>query len=200
MENVIIQVAENNSEHMEATGLVLTVRHALGRESDITVGFPGTPNERRRMATGDALLYETLSGTFDIRVLTQNSNWVRFLVTHISPRPGIGGAFVTSDPNNAPFTQQELEKIALSIDQVKIEIGAQSEILPEQIALIHKKLDEIKDASTRLGRKDWINYSAGAITSTCASAAFAPDVTMKIYSALNSAFSWLFSNALLLLQ
>ena len=167
---------------------------------DITVGFPGTPNERRRMFTGDAMLYETLAGTFDIRVLTQNANWVRFLVTHISPRPGIGGAFVTSDPSNAPFTQQELEKIALSVDQVKDEVSAQSEMLPEQIALIHKKLDEIKDASTRLGRKDWTNYVAGAITSTCASAAFAPDVTVRIYSALNSAFSWLFSNALQLLQ
>jgi len=200
MNEEIIEVSENDSVRMETTGLVLTVRHTFGKESDITVGFPGMPNETRRVFTGDALLYETLSGTFEIRVLTQNNSRVRFLVTHISPRPGIAGAFVTSDPNNAPFTQEELEKIAHSVEQVKSAISAQSGMLPEQIALVHKKLDEIKDASTRLGRKDWINYVAGVITSTCASAAFAPEVTMRIYSSLNSAFSWFFSNALQLLQ
>ena len=36
MDKAIIQVTENNSEHMETTGLVLTVRHAFGKESDIT--------------------------------------------------------------------------------------------------------------------------------------------------------------------
>lgn len=196
----IIEVRANDSEHMDSTGLVLTVRLALGSESDIVVGFPGLPNEKRRVYTGDALLYETPMGTFDIRVLSQSSAKVRFLVTQLSPTPSIAGAFSSADPNNTRFSSAELEQIALSIEDVKEKLSSQPAIHPEQIDLIHKKLDEIRDASTRLGRKDWINYTAGAITSACASAAFAPDVTKSIFLALNSAFSWLFSSAILLLK
>jgi len=200
MNNEIIEVRANDSEHMDSTGLVLTVRIAFGSESDIVVGFPGLPNENRRVYTGDALLYETPMGTFDIRVLNQSSAKVRFLVTQLSPTPSIAGAFISSDPGNTKFSSEELERIASSLKEAEAIIGSQPNILPEQIALIHKKLDEIKDASTRLGRKDWINYTAGAITSTCASAAFAPEVTKSIFLTLNSAFSWLFSSAVFLLK
>ncbi|RUQ15045.1 hypothetical protein CX648_14080 [Aeromonas dhakensis] len=185
---------------MDSTGLVLTVRFAFGNESDIVVGFPGLPNEKRRVYTGDALLYETPMGTFDIRVLSQSRDKVRFLVTQLSPVPSIAGAFSSADPGNAPFSPLELEKIALSLEAVMEEMSSQPAIQPEQIALIHKKLDEIGEAATRLGRKDWINYAAGAITSACASAAFAPDVTKSIFLSLNSAFSWLFSSVVLLLK
>jgi len=185
---------------MDSSGLVLTVRQAFGSESDVVVGFPGLPNEKRRLFTGDALLYETPMGTYEIRVLSQNSIQVRFLVTQLSPTPSIAGAFSSADPSNTQFSAEELQKIALSFEEVKVKVSSQPEIQPEQIELIHKKLDEIKDAATRLGRKDWINYAAGAITSACASAAFAPDVTKGIFLTLNAAFSWLFSSALLLLK
>jgi hypothetical protein len=194
--NESIRVNENDSGLSES-GIILTVRHTFGKESDIVVGFPGLPNENRRVATGDAVLYETpSSGTYEVRVISQNSGSVVFLVTRISPRLGISGAFVTTDPNNSPFTADELSNISISIQNVKNELNSQIAILPEQVALIHKKLDEIEVAATRLGRKDWINYVTGAITSTCASAAFAPDVTKSVFVTINKAFSWLFSNAL----
>lgn len=194
-----VEVEENASVHMKAYGLVLTVRNALGRESDVMVGYPGLPNAKSRMHTGDALLYETVGGIFEVRVLTQNGSRVSFMVTHISPRPGIAGAFVTTDPNNAPFSDQELVRVADSIDQAKLALSANVDMRAEQIALIHTKLDEIKDASTRLGRKDWISYVAGAITSTCVSAAFAPEAAKNVYAAVSGAFAWLFGNAVHLL-
>ncbi len=200
MNKEIIEVRASDSEHMDSTGLVLTVRIAFGSESDIVVGFPGLPNENRRVYTGDALLYETPMGTFDIRVLSQSSAKVRFLVTHLSPTPSIAGAFISSGPGNTQFSSEELERIASSLEEAKATIGSQPNIQSEQVALIYKKLDEIKEASTRLGRKDWINYTAGAITSACASAAFAPDVTKSIFLTLNSAFSWLFSSAMFMLK
>ena len=200
MNKEIIEVGANDSEHMDSTGLVLTVRTAFGSESDIVVGFPGLPNEKRRVYTGDALLYETPMGTFDVRVLSQSSAKVRFLVTQLSPTPSIAGAFSSSDPSNIQFSPPELERIALSLEAVKEKVSSQPGIQPEQIALVHKKLDEIGEAATRLGRKDWINYAAGAITSACASAAFAPEVTKSIFLSLNSAFSWLFSGVMLLLK
>lgn len=200
MNKEIIEVGANDSEHMDSTGLILTVRTTFGSESDIVVGYPGLPCERRRVYTGDALLYETPMGTFDIRVLSQNSARVRFLVTQLSPIPSIAGAFSSTDPSNTQFSPLELERLALSLEAVKERVSSQPTIQPEQISLIHKKLDEIGEAATRLGRKDWINYAAGAITSACASAAFAPEVTKGIFLSLNSAFSWLFSSAILLLK
>lgn len=200
MNKEIIEVGANDSKHMDSTGLVLTVRIAFGNESEIVVGFPGLPNEKRRVYTGDALLYETPMGTFDVRVLSQSSTKVRFLVTQLSPTPSIAGAFSSSDPSNVQFSPPELEKIALSLEAVKEKVSSQLGIQPEQIALVYKKLDEIGEAATRLGRKDWINYAAGAITSACASAAFAPEVTKNIFLSLNSAFSWLFSGAMLFLK
>ncbi len=200
MNKETIEVLANDSKHMDSSGLVVTVRFASSSESEIVVGFPGLPNEKRRVYTGDALLYETPMGTFDIRVLSQSSSKVRFLVTQLSPTPSIAGAFSSTDPGNTQFSSEELKRIASSLEEVKAKIGSQPMIQPEQIALINKKLDEISDASTRLGRKDWINYTAGAITSACASAAFAPDVTKGIFLSLKAAFFWLFSSAMLLLK
>ena len=200
MKTQTIEVLGNNSGQLDSMGLILTVRNALGNESDIVVGFPGLTNATRRAYTGDALLYETPVGTFDIRILYQNSTKVRFLVTQLSPTPGIGAAFDFSDPTNRQFTPEERERIASSLENAKLELASTPTISRAQIDLIHQKLDEIKEASTRLGRKDWINYTIGALTSMCSSAAFAPDVTKNIFPSVNSAFSWLFANALLLIN
>lgn len=200
MNKEIITVGNNNSEYMDSAGLVLTVRIAFGKESEVVVGFPGLPNAQQRLHTGDALLYETPTGTYDIRVLSQNGIEVRFLVTQLSPNPSIAGSFSSADPSNTQFSAEELKKITLSLEGVKAKISSLPKIQPEQIVLIYKKLDEINDAANRLGRKDWINYAAGAITSTCASAAFAPDVTKNVFLSLNAAFSWLFNNAILFLK
>lgn len=199
MNSQTIEVPENNSTQLESFGLILTVRQAFGKESDVVVGFPGLPNETRRLHTGDVILYEARSGTFDIRVLKQNSATVRFLVTKLSPT-NIAGAFNAIHPGNSLFSAEELERVALSLENAKAKISANPAIKPEQIELINKKLDELKDASTRLGRKDWIAYAAGTISSTCVSAAFTPGVTKSIFESLNVAFSWTFTSALLMLQ
>jgi hypothetical protein len=200
MHKVYIDVNKNDSEQIDSTDLVLTVRTAFGSESDIVVGYPGLQNEKRRLYTGDAILYETPAGTFDIRIKTQTTEKVCFLVTHLSPIPSIAGAFSSTDPSNTQFSASELNRIKTSIEDVKAELSSQIEIPPEQIAFINRKLDEIIEASTRLGRKDWINYTAGLLTSTCVSAAFTPGLTKSIFLTINSAFHWLFSGAMLFLK
>ena len=72
------------------------------------------------------------------------------------------------------------------------------DLKPEQIKLLSRKLDEIKAASTRMGRKDWVNYVAGTITAVCITAAFAPDQTQRIFSSINTALSWFFASGVLL--
>jgi hypothetical protein len=200
MNSETVKILNNKSVRLKESGLILTVRSAGSRGSTVVIGYPGLPNETWNAETGDALLFETpTAGLYEVRVFSQNSGEVEFFVTQVSPRPGIAGAFVTSEPSNSPFTHEELDRISASLSEVKDSLKSQAVLLPEELALIEKKLDEIESASRRLGRKDWINYAAGAITSTCASAAFAPEVAKSIFLSLNSAFSWLFHHALLLL-
>ena len=200
MKSIEIEINDANSKHLESSNLIISARNCMGSQSVIVVGFPGLPNEERKLHTGDAILYETPNGTYEVRVLSQNSLSVRFLITQITPMPSIAGAFNTDDPSNTPFSEQELQRISSSIEEVKSEISTNPTIQPEQIELVLSKLDEIKDAAQRLGRKDFITFTAGAITSTCISAAFSPAVTKSILLAINSKFSWLFTSAMLLLK
>ncbi|AZF22433.1 hypothetical protein [Pseudomonas sp. R3-52-08] len=200
MEKLYVDVEKNNSTEVGSTELMLSVRTAFGAESDVVVGYSGLNNQKYRLHTGDAVLYETPAGTFDIRVITQTQDKVKFRVTLLSPTLSIAGAFSSKDTNNTAFSESELDKIKASFEQVKTELTSRKDIAQEQIALINEKLDEIVEASHRLGRKDWINYAAGLLTSTCVSAAFTPGLIKTLFLTVNSAFSWLFGGALLLLE
>jgi hypothetical protein len=139
-------------------------------------------------------------GIIEVRATDIFPSRVQFLLTQVSPRSGFAAGAVDDDPNNAPFDGAELQKIAESISSVKAELRRNGRLMPEQLALVSRKLDEIQAAAGRMGRKDWITYVAGALTSTCISAAFAPEVTKSIFLALNAAFSWLFASGALLIQ
>lgn len=197
MDSEEIKVSANHSARLDSSGLILSVRQIHEYECELVVGYPGLPNATHLVQTGDAILYETpSSGMFEVRVLTFSYVDVTFLVTHISPHGGLAAAFVTSDPNNTPFTPEEAERISQSIDTIKNDLLEQALLQPDQLDLISRKLDEIQEASKRLGRKDWINYAAGMITSVCVSAAFSQETTKSIFVSLNAAFTWLFGNIL----
>ena len=124
---------------------------------------------------------------------------VEFLVTQVAPTIGLLAGGVNDDPNNSPFTEAELRRVRESLELLKIQIRQSASLVPEQFDLLSRKIDEIQLASERMGRKDWVNYVAGSLTSLCISAAFAPDVTRQIFTAANAAFTWLFSSGILLL-
>ncbi len=200
MEKIQIEVSENDSEEVGSTPLYLCVQTARGKNCDVIIGYPGLDSKDCTLSTGGAILYETPTGTFHIRVKTQNYEKVNFVVTLLSPTPSIAGAFNSTDPSNTEFSELERAKIRSSFEKVKVELRSRHDIAQEQIELINKKLDDILEASDRLGRKDWINYAAGLLTSTCVSAAFTPAVTETIFLTINSAFGWLFSGAILRLM
>lgn len=200
MKHSTIAIRENSSEKVDFSRLIVSVRQTFGSRCEIVVGYPGLPNVVQEMRTGDALLFETpTDGVLEVRAMAMNSIQVELLVSQVSPRLGIVGGFVDDDPNNSPFTPAELNRITESIKDLKIGLGRRSEIAPEQLGLITRKLDEIQAASQRLGRKDWINHVAGTLTAMCVSAAFAPEVSKTIFRSVGSAFAWLFTNALIFL-
>ncbi|MFA5877742.1 MAG: hypothetical protein WC880_05305 [Candidatus Paceibacterota bacterium] len=200
MKQSIIVIKEKNSARTDIANLIVSVRIIYPNHFEIVVGSPGLRNVVADMNIGDAVLFETPNdGILEVRALSMDALKVELLVSQVSPRLGIVGALVDEDPNNSPFTSDELVHITQSITSVALELGQRSDIVPEQLELINRKLSEIEAASQRLGRKDWINYVAGTLTSMCVSAAFAPDVSKAIFQSVGSAFSWLFSNALRLL-
>ncbi|MDO9633393.1 MAG: hypothetical protein Q7I92_15965, partial [Humidesulfovibrio sp.] len=101
--------------------------------------------------------------------------------------------FVTEDQTNAPFTSTELEQISESIEEAKKQVHLISGISNEQAELILNKLDEMKNASNRLGRKDWANFVGGLLTNVAVAAAFTPAITKELFSIVNNAFTWFFS-------
>ncbi len=197
-ETYVVEV--NSSAKVKLGNLVLSVRKSNFDKVELVVGHPGLPNIDKALRIGEAVLFETPDdGILEVRALATNHNRAELLVSQVSPRLGIAGGLVIEDPNNSPFTPSELIRIADSLKSIGVTIRRRSDVAPEQLELIQRKLDEMEAASRRLGRKDWITYVAGTLTSICVSAAFAPDVSKALFQSANSALSWLFYNALQLL-
>jgi hypothetical protein len=193
-------VMSRDSTQSELGHLIITLRHTDGDVARIIVGRPGMPNVVKDLRLGNAVLFETPDeGTFEVRVLTLTSNYAIVLVTRVSPHLGILAGLTDIDPNNLPFASIEIEQIASSIDNIKRKI-LHMDIEPEKLDLISRKLDEIQEASHRLGRKDWINYVIGALTSSMMTAALNSEAASAIFKIANENLSWLFHQALQLLQ
>lgn len=201
MKQSVIVVRENSSERLDFANLILSVRTTYGSKSEVVVGCPGLPNVVDEVKIGDAILFETYNdGVFEFRALSMDAHQIQLLISQISPRLGIVGGFVDDDQSNTPFTSMELDKVAASIKHLQDDIKQIQNVTPEQLKLIDRKLKDMQDASQRLGRKDWINYVAGTLTTMCVSAAFAPETSKALFKAVDSAFRWLFDNALILLS
>jgi hypothetical protein len=193
-------VHEHNSAHVKLGGLIISARRTSSERVDIVVGRPGLPNVEKSLKTGEAVLFETPdTGLFEVRLLAGYATQAEFLVSQISPRPGIAGGLVDQDASNSAFTPAELAKIAESLDRIRLELSARSDVTPEQLDLISRKLDEMQTASERLGRKDWMNYAVGTLTSLAITAAFDREVARALFQAAGTALSWLFGAPLQLL-
>jgi hypothetical protein len=68
-----------------------------------------------------------------------------------------------TDVDNAPFSPDEQAAISLQIDEIKWQARQIGELSAEQIAGIDQKLEYLKEASERVGQKDWriILYGLG---------------------------------------
>ncbi len=202
MKQTSLTIRANRSGSPEFSKLVISVRSTSPESGCVTViGYPGSPNVVENMFNGDAALFETVEdGIFEVRAIAVDYSEVEFLITHISPRSGFAAGFIDEDPANLPFSDEERGRISDSIADLKRRLREESKISSEQFDLLGRKLDEIQSASERLGRKDWINYTAGTLTSVCIGASFAPDTTRQIFHAVSAAFAWLFTHAQILLQ
>jgi hypothetical protein len=106
MKQSLVKLAERNSVKLSFANAIISLRRTSGDTCEVAVGCPGLPNVVRKMLTGDAILFETPEhGIIEFRVMSQTAIDAEFLVTQVSPKPGIAGAFITDDPNNTSFSQ-----------------------------------------------------------------------------------------------
>ena len=208
MDQVVLVAFERNSVRTELGGLVVSVPEIRADHADLAVGRPGLPNIERTLRVGGMVLFETPDdGVFEVRLTatrTQDTHpWSKqavLLISRVSPRLGITGGFVEIDPSNDPFTPDELGRIGRSLDDVRAEMKKSSDETTEQLDLVLRKLDEIQTAASRLGRKDWLGFLVGSLTSLVVKAALAPAASKTLFLAASSALAWLVGGALRLLE
>jgi len=194
-----LTIEERTSLQSEQTGLIISAVHTSSINSEIVVGRPGLHNLEATLALGGVALFETPEGIFEIRVLATSAYRVDLLVTKISPRPGIAAGFVDQDPENIPFLPEERARISASINEIQTAMLGRADIKSEQMDYLSERLEEMSQASERLGRKDWINYAIGTLTSIVITAAFDPPAAKALLHIAGDALTWVFGTGLRLL-
>lgn len=181
-------------------GLVLSNRGSDSETVDMVIGSPGLPNVDKALYLGDAILFETLAeGLLEVRILSLDYKAVEVLVTRISPRLGMTAGLAPESEANTYFSKDELSEIKLRAADIVVGLTARTDVTKEQLNLVQRAIEDVVDASNRLGRKDWIMLVAGTFTNIVVGAAFAPEATKALFQLAQKSFGWVFQNALRLL-
>jgi hypothetical protein len=96
------------------------------------------------------------------------------------------------DLENTPFTDTERQRIGTSLDALRAEIVKTQRLSAEQAKALGAAVADLKAASERLGRKDWLLFMYGTIMSVAVSAAFAPEQARCLWQVASHALAWVF--------
>jgi hypothetical protein len=107
-------------------------------------------------------------------VLAELDEWaseVKYVNEHadlwaeLEATPRVLAAAQAADASNAPFTADEQAEIFKRIDEITEAAQEKFALTDEQSAAVNETLHEVKEAVTRVGRKDWIMLANGALLS-----------------------------------
>jgi hypothetical protein len=84
------------------------------------------------------------------------------------------------DLSNTPFTSAERAEIAQHLQEIKDYLKESHAVSAEQFARIEARLDEVKEASRRVGRKDWLLLFVGILFTLVLSAVIPSDLLQHI--------------------
>lgn len=99
---------------------------------------------------------------------------------------------LTAETDNTPFTAEEQAAIAARIEEVKAEVREQYELPAEQLAGVDQNLDDLKEASERVGKKDWRVMLYGAAFGMIVNDAVPPHVVQGIITTVITGLGHLF--------
>ena len=208
MESETLSVDDQGSTHSNLGQLILSISELRRHDGavEFVVGRIGFPNVSRKMRTGGAILFETPDeGLIEVRVLSLNSSsyragkvrdFVEFQVSRVAPIAGIRAGFVEQDGSNLPFSADEIRRIAVSVDEIHVAAQTRNDVTPEQLDLLRRKLDEMTEAASHLGRRDWINLAVGTLTNIVVAAAFESGFARFLFRTAGAALQWLFGGSM----
>jgi hypothetical protein len=70
----------------------------------------------------------------------------------------------SEDAENTPFTAAEQAEIANQLREIKEYVTKTYDLSAGQMHVLETRLDSIRDAASRLGRRDWLTWVAGTLT------------------------------------
>jgi hypothetical protein len=157
-----------------------TVWHEPGRDGRYTATMTIGSVARGRLSscTWDQLLDGLAEWAQEVRYEAETPD----LWAELKQVPAVLASAQGEDASNAPFSSDEQAEISNRLDAVKQLVREQFELTDDELAAVDQKLDELKEASKRLGRKDWATIIIGGMVSIdrhdrCSAAERHPDGT-----------------------
>jgi hypothetical protein len=95
--------------------------------------------------------------------------------------------------SNTPFTSAELAEISTRLDQANDVVRRENpDLTGKQLAAIQQTLAEVKEAATRVGRKDWVMMANGALLSLIVNDVVPAHVVQGVFSVLLTGIGHIF--------
>jgi hypothetical protein len=102
----------------------------------------------------------------------------------------------SDDADNAPFTLEEQEKIASQLREIRELLVRTERLEGERLRAVESRLDYLQEASTRMGRRDWLNIFYGAVFSWALTALVSPDSAREVLIAAAQGLGDLFGGGI----
>ncbi|MEO8398301.1 MAG: hypothetical protein ABI550_00655 [Ignavibacteriaceae bacterium] len=100
---------------------------------------------------------------------------------------------ITESQNNL-FSSEEVKRIGDSIKNIKNFLIEELRLDSTQLTIANEKLDYLVESSKRMGKKDWLILSIGAIVNLIYVLALTPENSRDLLKAASKFLSWLVSN------
>lgn len=192
MTSEALQINENSTVAVPGESLYITVRRLYFGKCEVILGYPASPNREHEMKTGDVAIYEAGAGVrFEVRALSITPGQAEFLATRMSAAVHPSRPPLKGPQENERFSPEEVRKIEGSLDDVKEEVRRSGQFNAAQLLQIDHKLDELLEASNRLGRKDWAAFFLATAVTLGVSAVFTESTRQYCLRAMGAAFSWM---------
>jgi len=105
------------------------------------------------------------------------------------------GANQSDRTDNSTFTQDEQKQITAQLQKTKNQLKEKFELTDEQMTHITERLDEVAEASERIGRKDWLLLFGGTIFNLIVTDTVTPGVAGHIFTTVIHGLMHLFTGA-----
>lgn len=108
----------------------------------------------------------------------------------------LNDALPPSDDNNEPFSPSEQAAIAGQLDEIKELLVRTEQLTGARLAALEADVDYVKDASTRMGRRDWLTIFYGTVFGWALTALVAPDGARQAIMMATHGLGYMFGHSL----